>query len=94
MNWRKRVAKTFKGQLNILAFGLITDTDVRSHNDVHMQLNDKDTEDLIHGKDGKSQLNVWATPWFVRLEILNLNILLFSLVTVLIFPNRQVSYND
>ena len=61
MHWRKEVAKTFKDQLNILAFGLITDTDVRSYNDVHMQLNDKETEDLIHGKYGKRQLNVWAT---------------------------------
>lgn len=33
-------------------FVLIADVDARSYNDVHQQLNDKETEDLIHGKTG------------------------------------------
>jgi len=31
------------------------DADARLYNDVHKQLNDKETEDLIHGKTGMSQ---------------------------------------
>lgn len=44
---------------------LIADADARLYNDVHKQLNDKETEDLIHGKTGMSQAITVFSFWLV-----------------------------
>jgi len=38
-----------------LPYVLLLDADARLYNDVHKQLKDNDTEDLIRGKTGMSQ---------------------------------------
>lgn len=37
------------------SYVLNADADARLYNDVNKQLNDKETEDLIHGKTGMNQ---------------------------------------
>lgn len=46
----------FVNDLNMtLSYVLLLDADARLYNDVHKQLKDNDTEDLIRGKTGMSQ---------------------------------------
>ena len=47
------------------SYVLNADADARLYNDVNKQLNDKETEDLIHGKTGMNQAITVLYFWLV-----------------------------